>query len=210
MHIVFLGPPGSGKGTQADFLRKELGIAHISTGELLRQEIADNTAQGIDARRYVEAGSLVPDAVVLSILEKKVSQPDCQKGFILDGFPRTIVQAESLENDGIALHRVFYFEVSEAQVIDRLGGRLYCKECGTFYHNRYNPPKHAAICDTCNRELLRRADDDPVAIHKRLTEYREKTQPVVDFYKSRSMLSIIDASLSIEIIRAQLLKEVHS
>lgn len=208
MKMVFLGPPGSGKGTQAEFLSITLRIAHISTGELLRQEIADNSALGIDARRFVESGALVPDDLVMKILEKKLGQPECSKGFILDGFPRNIPQAENMIRAGISVEKVFYFDVPEEQVVDRLGGRLYCSSCGAFFHERYNIPAKAMVCDRCSNQLIRRADDEPDAIRNRMTVYREKTMPLINYYKEKNLLTVLDASRSIDEIRDTLLKEV--
>ena len=211
MKMIFLGPPGAGKGTQAYFLSQEFGILHISTGELLRQEINEKTALGIEAKSYVEKGELVPDELVIEMLKHKLDNDECcLNGYILDGFPRTIAQAKALKEHGIFIDKVFYFSVSEKTVIDRIGGRLYCPKCKIFYHEKYNPPQEVGICDKCGGELIKRADDAPSAIKNRLRVYNEKTSPVIDYYKNENRLIVVDAEKDIDAVKQELIGLVHN
>ena len=194
MHrIVFLGPPGAGKGTQAADLARELGVPHLSTGDLLRREVAAGTPLGREAERYMKAGRLVPDELVLRMLRERLARPDAARGFLLDGFPRTVPQAEALE--AIApIDRVVSFEIDPAVLIQRLSDRRVCPVCQAVYNLATQPPKVPGRCDRDGAELVHRPDDRPEAIQVRLEVYARQTAPLIDFYRARGTLRPIDAS----------------
>ncbi|GJQ50814.1 adenylate kinase [Candidatus Kuenenia stuttgartiensis] len=204
MRIVFLGPPGAGKGTQAETISKIENIPHISSGNLLREAIEAGTETGAKARFYIEKGILVPDQVVVGIVVDRILKHDCENGFVLDGFPRTLSQAkvldEMLKTLGDSLDIVFYFIVSEQTVIDRLSGRMICSVCGANYHIKLVPPLKNGICDKCGGKLLQRADDKPETIIERLKVYREQTADLVEYYKKNKILREIISDLRIEVI----------
>ncbi len=205
MKLVFLGPPGSGKGTQAKLLAEKLAIAHISLGDILRQEARDRSEIGKRAKEFIDAGRLVPDELTIEITRRRIAKPDCERGFILDGFPRTAVQAEALENMGLELDKVVYFRVSEDQAVDRLSGRRSCKACGAVYHIKYNPPGISGKCDIDGGQLYQRKDDEESAIRTRFEIYAEQTKPLVDRYQKAGKLVEIEASGSIDDIFKKLL-----
>jgi adenylate kinase len=187
MRIIILGPQGSGKGTYASRLSPILGIPHISTGDMCREEVKAGTARGKEIEKYVNAGNLVPDEIILQMVKERLKKPDCEKGFIFDGFPRTLNQAKELEK--IAAPDVaLYLDVPEWILIERLGSRVVCEKCGKIYNLRTLKPKKEGICDECGGKLVRRKDDTPEAIRKRLEEYEKKTKPIVDFYKEKGIL----------------------
>lgn len=204
MRIVFLGPPGAGKGTQAETISKIENIPHISSGNLLREAIEAGTETGVKARFYIEKGILVPDQVVVGIVVDRILKHDCGNGFVLDGFPRTLSQAkvldEMLKTLGDSLDIVFYFIVSEQTVIDRLSGRMICSVCGANYHIKLVPPLKDGICDKCGGKLLQRADDKPETIIERLKVYREQTADLVEYYEKNKILREIISDLRIEVI----------
>ncbi len=204
MRIVFLGPPGAGKGTQAETISKIENIPHISSGNLLREAIEAGTETGAKARFYIEKGILVPDQVVVGIVVDRILKHDCENGFVLDGFPRTLSQAkvldEMLKTLGDSLDIVFYFIVSEQTVIDRLSGRMICSVCGANYHIKLVPPLKNGICDKCGGKLLQRADDKPETIIERLKVYREQTADLFEYYKKNKILREIISDLRIEVI----------
>ena len=204
MRIVFLGPPGAGKGTQAETISKIENIPHISSGNLLREAIEAGTETGVNARFYIEKGTLVPDQVVVGIVVDRILKNDCGNGFVLDGFPRTLSQAkvldEMLKTLGDSLDIVFYFIVSEQTVIDRLSGRMICSVCGANYHIKLVPPLKDGVCDKCSGKLLQRADDKPETIIQRLKVYREQTAGLVEYYKKNKILKEIISDLRIEVI----------
>ncbi len=204
MRIVFLGPPGAGKGTQAETISKIENIPHISSGNLLREAIEAGTETGAKARFYIEKGILVLDQVVVGIVVDRILKHDCENGFVLDGFPRTLSQAkvldEMLKTLGDSLDIVFYFIVSEQTVIDRLSGRMICSVCGANYHIKLVPPLKNGICDKCGGKLLQRADDKPETIIERLKVYREQTADLVEYYKKNKILREIISDLRIEVI----------
>ncbi|HLG30995.1 MAG TPA: adenylate kinase [Candidatus Brocadiales bacterium] len=195
MNVVFLGPPGAGKGTQAETISEERGLIHISTGNLLRQAVQEGTSTGVRAKEYMEKGLLVPDDVVLNIIAEKISSDDHKHGFVLDGFPRTLAQAkaldETLQNMGERLDAVLYFAVSENTVTQRLSGRRTCKTCGANYHVQYIPPAREGICDKCSGQLYQRADDKAETILERLRVYKEQTEDLIDYYKRNNILKEI-------------------
>ncbi len=209
MILVFLGPPGSGKGTQAKNLSKEFGLLHISTGDLLRDAVKRATPLGLKAKEYMERGELVPDSLILSLIEEVMP---LESGFILDGFPRTIAQAIALEDmlkkHGKEIDKVILFDVSEEVVVDRLSGRLTCSQCGEVYHKKYNPPKQEGICDVCGGKLIQREDDKEEVIRKRFRVYQEQTRPLIDFYRERDKLISLNATLSVEEVKEKLLEAI--
>lgn len=197
MNIVLLGPPGAGKGTQAKVLAQRLGVNHISTGDLLRQNVAKNTELGKEALGYMNKGALVPDTLVTSMLEKRFDEPDIKNGFILDGFPRTIVQAESLDTmltkRKIAIDYAIYLDTSEKVIVQRLSGRLVCKKCSANFHITNMPPKKEMICDHCQGELYQRSDDKVETIKNRLDVYNKESAPVINYYAKQNKLSRVPA-----------------
>lgn len=200
MNLVFLGPPGAGKGTQAKLVGQEIGAAHISTGDILRDNVARQTALGRKAKGFMDSGGLVPDQLVVEMVSERLSQPDCAKGFVLDGFPRTIPQAEALEKEllarGKSLDRVVYFKVDDEQVVKRLSGRRMCRGCGANYHVEYMPSAVAGRCDKCGGELYQRDDDRAETIRQRLQVYYGQTADLIEYYRKRTLLAEVDASLS--------------
>jgi adenylate kinase len=200
MNLVFLGPPGAGKGTQAKRLSEEFKWPHISTGDILREAVSKGTELGKRAKEYMEKGELVPDEVVIGIIKDRLKLEDAQGGFILDGFPRTVNQARSLDEvlkeEGNSLDSVLYFEVSEEEVVRRLTGRRTCSKCGAIFHLIYNPPKNSDICDLCQGELTQRDDDREETVKNRLKVYLSQTVPLIDYYREKGVLREIDAGKS--------------
>jgi len=193
MNIVLLGPPGIGKGTVAAKLSKKLDIPHIATGDMLREDIAQKTKLGLEAKPYMDKGLLVPDKVVIRMIEERLKKSDCKNGFILDGFPRTITQAEEIGKE-IKIDKVVNIQASDEIIIDRLSKRKVCKKCGFIYHLVYIKPKKEGICDKCGSELYQRADDKPKAIKERLKVYRKETEPLIDYYRNKRILADADGS----------------
>jgi len=197
MNVVILGSPGVGKGTYAKILSEKYNIPRISTGDLFREAIRDETELGKKIKDYVSRGDLVPDEIVIKLVKDRLEKEDCQKGFLLDGFPRTIAQAEALEKFK-KVDKVLNFVASDEVILSRLGGRRTCRECGAIFHVREIPPKVEGICDLCGGKLYQRADETPGAIKNRLQVYREKTKPVLDYFRRRSLLADIDADYPFE------------
>ena len=189
MKLILLGPPGAGKGTQAEILSKKLGIDTISTGVMLRAAIREGTELGKLAEGYINEGKLVPDDVVVGIVKERLSQEDCDKGFILDGFPRTTAQAEALSESGVEIDKVLSLEVSDEAIIERLSGRRECKACGTPYHVVYKPSANGDKCP-CGGELIQRADDNEETVKNRIKIYHEQTEPIKDYYEKKGKLVI--------------------
>ena len=190
MKLILLGPPGAGKGTQAEILSKRLGIDTISTGVMLRTAIREETELGKLAQGYINRGELVPDDVVVGIVKERLSMDDCKKGFILDGFPRTTAQAEALSQTGIEIDKVLSLEVSDEAIVERLSGRRECKKCGTPYHISFNPTKKEGICDACGGELIQRPDDNEETVKNRINVYHEQTEPIKEYYEKTGKLVI--------------------
>ena len=202
MNIVLFGPPGSGKGTQAKKLAEKYHIPHVSTGDILRENLKRGTALGLEAKKYMNRGELVPDEVLIGIITDRLSQPDCDEGCILDGYPRTVPQAETLEaimNElGKTLDVVVDIEVPDAEVLKRISGRRMCANCGASYHIIFNPPKQEGICDRCGRPLYQREDDKETAVMNRLEVYKQQSQPLIEYYRQKGVLATVDGTASIE------------
>jgi adenylate kinase len=213
MNLVLLGAPGVGKGTQAEKMSEEYAIAHISTGDILREAVDQGTDLGIKARTYMSEGKLVPDELVISIVEERLRQDDCQDGFILDGFPRTVAQAEVLGNVlgnmGKKLDMVLDIEVDQQELVRRLTKRRQCGKCGKIYHLEYNPPADEGICDECGGAIYQRADDKEEAIKKRLEEYRSKTHPLIAYYEKLDLLKVVDGQQAAADVFADIRKVIE-
>lgn len=198
MKLILLGAPGAGKGTQAAILSRELGIPAISTGNILRAAIQEGTPTGMKAKSYMDEGHLVPDEVIIGIIQDRLAQSDCEKGYILDGVPRTIVQAEELEAAGIQFDHVVSMEVADATIMERMSGRRVCGKCGASYHVVAVPPRTEGVCDVCGGELTVRKDDKPETVKNRLAVYHRETEPLKDFYKERGVLYPVEDMGSVE------------
>ena len=206
MKLILLGPPGAGKGTQADILSKKLNIPTISTGNMLRAAIKDGTEIGLQAKSYMDAGKLVPDEVIIGIVAERLQKEDCANGYILDGVPRTLAQAEAIEEKGIHFDAVLSIEVSNDEIIGRMSGRRACTACGATYHIVAAPTKVEGICDKCGGTLVQRDDDKPETVLNRLEVYAKETAPLVDFYKARGVLKPVANQPSIEATTAEVMK----
>ena len=192
MKLILLGAPGAGKGTQAEVLCKELNIPTISTGNILRAAIKDGTPTGLKAKAFMEAGQLVPDEVIIGIITERLAQDDCRNGFILDGVPRTIAQAEALEKAGIQFDHVISIEISDETIVERMAGRRVCEHCGATYHLVAVPPKTPGVCDKCGGKLIQRHDDEPETVLARLEVYHKETEPLKGFYAERGLLRSVE------------------
>jgi adenylate kinase len=196
MRIILLGPPGAGKGTQAKDLVTKYGIPQISTGDILRKNLAEKTPLGLEAKKFMDKGELVPDSVVVGIVKERLKEPDCKKGYILDGFPRTVPQAESLDaalaDMKTPLDKVLSIEVPDEELVKRLSGRRTCRSCQAGYHVMFKPPKTEGKCDVCGGELYQRDDDQEEAIKNRLKVYQASTAPLIDYYKSKGLLRAVN------------------
>lgn len=209
MKLIMLGAPGAGKGTQAEILSKKLGIPTISTGNILRTAVKDGTSVGLKAKAYMDAGKLVPDEVILGIVEERLSRPDCAGGYILDGVPRTIAQAESLEKDGVRFDVVLSIEIADEEIEKRMTGRRTCAHCGATYHMVNAPSKKEGICDKCGSELIQRADDKLETVRHRLEIYHAETEPLKDFYTARGVLKRVANQPTIEAMTEVVLKALE-
>ena len=210
MRLVFLGAPGVGKGTQADKVSAQYGVVKISTGDLLREAVRNRTTLGLEAKSYMDQGKLVPDSVVIGLVRDKLAEPGYAKGFILDGFPRTVPQAEALatvlNERRIRLDRVINFHVSRAEIVKRLSGRRSCPKCQTTYHVEFAPSKKGMLCDRCEETLVQRSDDKQEAIETRLKVYEEQTAPLISYYDTKNMLSHLDSAGSVDSVYQNLTK----
>ena len=205
MRVAFLGPPGAGKGTQARELAREWGVPHVATGDMLREAASAGTPLGREAKAYMDTGALVPDGVIIRMIAERLRRPDALKGFLLDGFPRTIAQAEGLErlleDLGQPLERVVYFEVSEPELLRRLTGRRVCRACQTAYHVVSAPSKSPGVCDRCGGELYQREDDSEATVRNRLEVYARQTTPLLAYYRQRGLLATVSGEGPIEAVR---------
>lgn len=192
MKLILLGAPGAGKGTQAEKIVEKYNIPAISTGNIIRAALKEGTEMGLKAKSYMEAGQLVPDEVVIGIIKDRLKEKDCENGFILDGFPRTIPQAQALEDMGIEIDKVLDIEVSDEAITKRMSGRRVCSKCANSYHLEYKKPQVEGVCDACGGELVQRKDDAPETVQARLAEYHEMTEPLKDFYKGLDKLVIVE------------------
>ena len=212
MNLLIMGPPGAGKGTQAERMVKELQITHISTGDMFRAAIANGTEMGMKAKEYMDKGALVPDEVVIGMVKDRLQQDDCKKGFLLDGFPRTVEQAkaldETLKDLSINLNAVINIEVPLDKLMARLTGRRVCKSCGASYHVIFNPPAEEGKCNSCGGELYQRSDDNEESVKTRLDAYMEKTQPLIDYYQHQGILKNINGDQDIEKVLQDILAAV--
>ena len=206
MNIIFLGAPGAGKGTQAEIVSEKLAIPTVSTGNIIRAALKNETAMGLKARAYIEAGDLVPDDVVIGIIQERLAEDDCKNGFILDGFPRTIPQAEALDAMGIVIDKVIDIEVPDEKIAQRLSGRRVCRNCGNSYHIEYKKPASEGICDACGGDLVQRADDAPETVLERLSVYHEKTEPLKAYYEKKNRLFTVQGQERVEDTTALTLK----
>ena len=206
MNIILLGAPGAGKGTQGEMISKRLGIPTISTGNMLREAIKNQTALGMQVKKYMDEGSLVPDELVLDIVAERVAQPDCSKGFIMDGVPRTLPQAESIDAKGVRIDHVVSLEVEDESIVGRMSGRRVCTKCGASYHIVNNPTKVEGICDSCGGEVATRKDDDPETVLHRLAVYHETTEVLKDYYAKQGKLRLVYGDQPIEGTHADILK----
>ena len=201
MKIVLLGPPGAGKGTQAKSISNRYSIPHISTGDIFRKNISEETPLGIEAKGYMDNGQLVPDEVTINMVKDRLTWEDCKNGYLLDGFPRTVSQAEALEsflnerNEG--LDTALCIEVPKDFILERMTGRRVCLQCGASYHIKFNPSAKAGVCDVCGSEVIQRKDDVEETVKERLEVYERQTQPLIDFYKTKNLLSTVDGTKAI-------------
>jgi adenylate kinase len=201
LKIVLLGPPGAGKGTQAKSICNRFSIPHISTGDIFRKNISEMTPLGIEAKKNIDKGQLVPDDITIHLVEERLNQNDCTKGYLLDGFPRTVVQAEALNNflkkSNDRLNTALLIDVPKEFIIDRMSGRRVCLSCGASYHIKFNPPVLEGKCDVCGSDIIQRKDDEEATVVNRLNIYDEQTQPLIDYYKEKQLLSVVDGTQGI-------------
>jgi len=214
MHILLMGPPGAGKGTQAANLVNEFAIPHISTGDMFRAAIKEGTELGKQAKACIDAGNLVPDEITVGIVRERLAKADCKKGFILDGFPRTLEQADALkgilEEIGLKLTRVLNINVPAAELIERAVGRRICKKCGATYHIKFNPTKVEGICDACGGELFQRADDSEETMKNRLSVYEAQTKPLIEYYQKAGLYTEVDGRQAIDKVFADVVKSLKA
>ena len=206
MKLILLGAPGAGKGTQADTISKELEIPTISTGNILREAIRNGTPTGLKAKSFMDQGALVPDDVIIGIVEERVARDDCRNGYILDGVPRTIAQAEALQRFGVEIDKVVSIEIDDAVIEARMSGRRVCGTCGASYHITANPPKHDGVCDNCGGELVIRKDDRPETVRERLAVYHKQTEALKGFYENLGKLELVQGNQPIEAVHRDILK----
>jgi adenylate kinase len=213
MKLVLLGPPGAGKGTQAERIRDRYRIAHLSTGDMLREAVAAGTEVGRRAKTIMDAGQLVPDDVINRLVAERIAQPDCARGFVLDGFPRTLAQAEALDalldERGDRLDRVLELAVDDEALVARISGRFACAACGAGYHDRFKQPKVAGVCDVCgSREFVRREDDNPATVRARLEAYHAQTAPLLPYYRAKGLLTAVDGMAGIDEVTAEIFEKL--
>ena len=205
MKLILLGAPGAGKGTQAEIISKKLSIPSVSTGNILRAAVKNGTPIGLKAKSYMDAGALVPDDVIIGIIKERLQEPDCRNGYILDGMPRTIPQAEALESAGVEIDVALEIQASDDRIIARMSGRRTCAVCSAVYHVKTNPPKKEGVCDNCGGAVGTRPDDAPETVRKRLEVYHQETEPLIGFYRSRGKLKTV-VDTTIEATAVEILK----
>ena len=198
MKIIMLGAPGAGKGTQAKKIAEQYGIPHISTGDIFRANIKGGTGLGMKAKSYMESGQLVPDEILIGIIKDRIQEPDCKNGFILDGFPRTIPQAEALDQMGAQIDVVLDIEVADEDIVTRMSGRRVCEKCGSSYHMLYKQPKAEGVCDACQGALVQRKDDHPDTVKERLQVYHTQTEPLKEYYSKQGKLRVVHGQDKVE------------
>ena len=198
MKIIFLGPPGAGKGTKAEIVAERLGIPTISTGAIIREAIKSGSPMGVEAKKFIDAGNLISDDVVIGIVKERLAKSDCKRGFILDGFPRTVSQAIALSDMGVVIDRVVFIDVPDEVIFDRMSGRRVCQKCGATYHVTDHPSKAGDLCEKCGGELIIRSDDAPEVVHSRLEVYHTTTEPLYDHYVAQGNLVKVDGLGSVE------------
>lgn len=209
MKLILIGCPGAGKGTQAKVLSKRFDIAHISTGDLLREQVKAETPLGLKLKSIMESGGLVSDEIVSELLKQRITQADCEKGYILDGYPRNVSQAEGLSAIVGELDKVVVIDVPDEAIIERMSGRRSCQGCGAMYHVKFNPPKAEGVCDSCGGALIQRSDDNSETVKHRLDVFHSQTAPVIDFYDKSGIVLKIDGNRPIEEVSAEIIKELE-
>jgi adenylate kinase len=213
MRVIFLGPPGAGKGTQARMAAARWGVRQIATGDMLREAVAAGTDLGRQAQRFMDAGELVPDDLIIALVGEVLGRPETRKGFVLDGFPRTRAQAEALarllEERGLALDRVVLLAISEAALVDRMAGRRVCPQCGRNYHMRFKPPGRDEVCDVCGIPLVQRSDDQEATVRHRLAVYDKSTRPLVEYYRSQGLLDEVSGEGTVDGVSAAVVRAVE-
>jgi len=209
MKIIFFGPPGAGKGTQAEIVSKRLSIPTISTGNALREAVKNGTKMGLEAKAFMESGKLVPDSVIIGIIKDRINDDDCKNGIILDGFPLTLAQAQALDAMGARIDAVLSLELDDEIIVERMSGRRSCPACGATYHTKYNPTTDNIHCDKCGAELTVRKDDDPTVVRSRLNVYHSETEPVADYYRKKGLLRIVQGQDKVEDTTALTLKALE-
>ena len=214
MRIILMGPPGAGKGTQAEVLTTRLNIPHISTGDMFRKAVKEGTSLGNEAKRYMDSGRLVPDEVTVGIVKERLAEEDCQNGFLLDGFPRTVPQADALERTlqdlGVKIDRVINIDVDREALLKRLTGRRVCKSCGATFHVDYKPSREGNNCEFCQGELYQRSDDSEFTVANRLAVYAEQTAPLIEYYEGKGLLLNIAGDTEVETVTGNILKALGS
>ena len=210
LKMIFLGAPGAGKGTQSDIVAEKYGIPTISTGVMIREAIKNNTEMGLAAKSYTEKGALVPDEVVIGIIGERLNKDDCQNGFILDGFPRTVPQAEALDKMGVDINCVVSLEVADSKIVERMSGRRVCAKCGASYHIIYNPSNDGKSCDKCGEVLSTRKDDAPEVVLDRLNVYHNQTEPLKDFYGKKGVLVLVEGQEEVKDTTALTLSAIEN
>lgn len=208
MKLILLGAPGAGKGTQAEIISETYKIPTISTGNIIRAALKEGTEMGLKAKAYTEKGELVPDEIVIGIIKERLSEPDCNGGFILDGFPRTIPQAEALDNMCIAVDAALSIEIEDSEIVKRMSGRRVCEKCGASYHTEYKKPQKDGICNACGGNLVIRKDDEPETVLNRLSVYHEQTEPLKDYYNKQNKLLVVEGQDDVKDTTALVLKAV--
>lgn len=214
MKIIMVGAPGAGKGTQAKRIAEKYGIPHVSTGDIFRANLKEGTELGLKAKVFMDKGALVPDEITIGMLMDRIHQPDCKDGYVLDGFPRNIPQAEALtkalSEANESMDAVVDVDVPDENIMDRMSGRRTCRKCGEGYHTKYNPPKVDGVCDVCGGELYIRDDDKPETVKKRLTVYHDQTQPLIDYYTKQGILKSVNGTQMMEKVFADIVKILDS